>query len=235
MKSRLSRLMTGRRLRSSAFLRSAAVAALAVAGMAGGAGTGVAHAQDGTNLFCAYETTTYYCLDDWADGGQGNQVALGAFEAANEEFYEQVIPGRCGDGMVEYGGTPATDCPFTNPVFDDRYQGYDIVQLRYEGGYEDGYCLATGNGDGTDGKRGIIGSCNSPQSGIGGSNGSIFIDHNGYLINLYWSNIPNDPYGNNASCLAQVLNNGQPGAGSYVNLDLETTAGCTLWDSQLYD
>ena len=56
-------------------------------------------------------------------------------------------------------------------------------------------------------------------------NGSIFVDHNGFMITLYWSN--KAQYGNNAACMESVLPGGQDGAGSYVNLDLDTVDGCT--------
>ena len=225
MKSGIRNFAARRKL--SVFLRTAIVASFAVAGLTGIAGTGLAHAQDGDTSFCYDGSTTVYCLDDWADGGQGNQVALDALENTNEEFTEEQITGRCNGGMVE------DNCPFANPAFDQRYLGWDIVQLRYEGGFGNGYCLATGNGSGGVGSRGVIGSCNVVQTGVGGSNGSIFVDHNGYMINLYWSN--KAQYGNNAACMESVLPGGQDGAGSYVNLDLDTVDGCTLWNSQLYD
>jgi hypothetical protein len=208
------------------------VTILAVVGITAFTGAGLAHAQGGDS-FCVTESSVY-CLDDWADGGYYNQVALYGPGNSNEEFQEVVITGRCNGGYVEDTELNGVNCPFANSVFDERYAGLPIVQLQYQGGYDNGYCLATGTGSGTDGNRGVIGSCNVVQSGIGGSNGTIFVDHGGYMINLYWSNQKPDPYGNNASCMQAVLDNGQDGAGSYVNLDLDTVDGCTYWNSQLY-
>jgi hypothetical protein len=237
MKSGISKVASGRKptfllkrqSKLSVFLRTVMVTIFAVAGMTGVAGTGVAHAQGGQS-FCGYDGSGVYCLDDWADGDYNSQVAL-YVPAANEEFAEVVLTGRCG-GYVEDIESNGANCPFGNSVFDERYAGWAIVQLQYQGGYDNGYCLATGNGSGDDGNRGVIGSCNTGPKDIGGSPGTIFVDHNGYMINLYWSN--QAQYGNNAACMQDVLNNGQDGAGSYVNLDLDTVDGCTLWDSQIY-
>jgi hypothetical protein len=147
-----------------------------------------------------------YCLNDLGGGGSGNTVAMYTSNGSYEDFWEEDT-GRC-------GGYVNGDCPFSNSVFDSRYAGYPIVQIEYQ---PESLCVAT-NSD----SFAVLGTCNNPGSGYGGSNGTLFVDHNGYLINVYWTN--QGIYGDNASCMY-----GEPWDGGSVTLNLETTEGCPIW------
>ena len=54
----------------------------------------------------------------------------------------------------------------------------------------------------------------------------MFVDHNGYMINVYWTN--QGQYGDNASCMEPE---GGTGSSSFVYLDLPTGDGCAGWSS----
>jgi hypothetical protein len=189
--------------------RRAAVAIAAIfttsAVLLGPIGTAPAQAASG-NDFCE-NFSGIWCLNDWSNGGSGNSVKTYASGASNESFLEQDT-GRC-------GGYVNGSCPFTNTTFDQRYAGYPIVQLEYQ---PKGLCIAAD----TSNTLAVLGKCNNLGSGSGGSTGTLFVDHNGYMISVYYSNV--DDYGNEASCIY-----GEPFAGGEVTLNLETTEGCPIW------
>jgi hypothetical protein len=72
----------------------------------------------------------------------------------------------------------------------------------------------------------VLGQCNNTGSGSGGSNGTVFVEHEGYMINVYWTN--QKQYGDNAACMEPE---GGTGTGSFVYLDLPTGDGCAAWSS----
>jgi hypothetical protein len=148
-----------------------------------------------------------FCLNDWNGGASGNAVKMFGGNTTNEAFVAQYT-GRC-------GGRVTGSCPFANSVFDNRYFGFPIVQLLYQ---PNGLCVATDSA-----RLAVLGKCNDPGSGFGGGNGTLFVDHNGFMISLYWTN--QGLYGNNAACMS-----GQSANGGAVSLALETTLGCPVWN-----
>jgi hypothetical protein len=183
-------------------------------------GIRAAPAHAATNGFCVQENTYNQCLNDWNNGGPSNSsnIRLYPLNNPNENFAEQQLPGRCGGNV-----NPATSCPFSNKYFDNYYSGWPIVQLKYG---STNYCLSTGSAaDGT-ASTGVLGYCNGTASGSGGSIGTVFVDHNGYMINVYWTN--QGQYGDNAACMEPE---GGTGTSSFVYLDLPTGDGCALWSS----
>lgn len=126
--------------------------------------------------------------------------------SSHEDFLEQQV-GRCGGVVSEQN-----ECPFANPVFNTRYNGYPIEQLQYQ----NGLCVAQ-----LGGSYASLGTCNNTATGYGGDNGTLFVDHGGYMINLYWSN--QGLYGNDAACMNyQTLS---PQA-SPIDLGYPTSDGC---------
>ncbi|HEV3173374.1 MAG TPA: hypothetical protein VGZ32_23705 [Actinocrinis sp.] len=152
-----------------------------------------------------------YCLNDWNGSNQAVKMYQGG--VGNETFVAQPVDGRC-------GGKVTSTCPFANTTFDARYAGFPIVQLVY---LPNGKCVATDSS-----ANPVLGTCNNTSSGNGGSNGTIFVDHGGYLINLYWSN--QDQHGADASCMSGAASNG-----GTITLNLDTASGCPTWDFGLYE
>jgi hypothetical protein len=186
-------------------LAAATVVLFAATGVSLGlTGATPVHAASGPQ-FCESLSGTW-CLNDWFNGGLNNSVKSFSPNNTNEGFVEQLV-GRC-------GGFVTATCPFANRVFDNRYNGFPIVQLQYQ---PNGLCIATDSS-----ALAVLGHCNNTGTGFGGSNGTLFVDHNGFLINLFWTN--QGLFGNNAACMI-----GDPGNGNAVRLDLETTQGCPVW------
>jgi cell wall-associated NlpC family hydrolase len=191
----------------------ARTAAVAVVLFAVGALLGVACASPAlasttglTPSFCLQASS--YCLSDL--GGAGETVNLESSGASNEDFIGQ-LTGRC-------GGYVTADCPFANPEFDSLYEGSPIVQL-YDQSVD--RCVGT-----DDSGAAVFSTCNSVSDGLGGSDGTLFVNHNGYLINLYWSD--EDQYGDDvAACMAPMTTSFADGAD--IRLDQEATDGCPLW------
>jgi hypothetical protein len=192
------------------------IAALAMIVALAGMKAVPAYASSGD--FCVQGPYPYPCLNDWNNAGpsNSNEIRMYTAGAANEAFTLQPVTGRCG-GYV----TVSPACPFSNSYFDSYYEGFPIDQLQYNGGSN---CLATGStADGTN-NVGVLGKCNNTGSGSGGSNGTLFVDHGGYMINVYWTN--QNQYGDNAACMEPE---GSYGTNSFVYLDLPTGDGCALW------
>lgn len=201
MKSIRSRL---RRARPAFAGIAAIIAALAVV-----LGLGAAPALAAGPLVAQFCQTSNggYCLNNWNGSNQAVKMYQGG--VGNEDFVAENVPGRC-------GGKVTSTCPFANKAFDSRYGGFPIVQLVYE---PDGRCLGTQS---TANSSAYLGGCNNTSSGTGGADGTIFVDHDGYLINLFWTN--KGQFGDNAACMSGNASNG----GS-ITLDLETSSGCPKW------
>ena len=172
--------------------------------------TAPAHAS--TNSFCVQAANYNQCLNDWNNGGpsNSNEIRLYPINNPNENFVQQGLPGRC-------GGNVTLSCPF-NKYFDKQYYSWPIVQLKYG---STGYCLATGSVAAGTNHVGVLGNCNNTTTGSGGSNGSVFVDHNGYIINVYWAN--NNGGSNNAACMEPI---GSTGTSSFVDLAWPTGDQC---------
>jgi hypothetical protein len=180
-----------------------------------GTGAGQAHAS---NTFDLCGLTNPNCLNDWNGGGVGNGIRMFHSGASNEAFEEIGVP-RCGDGRVKTG------CPFANSDFNTRYNGDQIVQITYNQEPfptygTPGLCVATDTGG-----LAVLGACNTSSQGTGGANGTIFIDNNGFEINLYQTNHQNT---GNAMCMEPI---GGSGAGSVVDLRWPTADHCEIWHS----
>jgi hypothetical protein len=161
----------------------------------------------GTANFCQTSSGNL-CLNDWNGSNQAVKMYQGG--VGNEDFVAENVPGRCGGGKV------TSNCPFANTAFDSRYAGFPIVQLVYVPG---GKCVGTQSATNS---SAYLGGCNSTSSGDGGADGTIFVDHDGYLINLFWTN--KGQFGDNAACMSGGTSNG----GS-ITLDLATSSGCPKW------
>ena len=206
--------LTLRRVRHS--VTAAVVLPLAALGMtlaAAGANPARATAVNPliTQVFCKTPSsgTTAFCLNDWNNGGSGGAVRMFTTAGvANEGFVEQQT-GRC-------GGTVTSTCPFAVSAFDARYAGFPIVQLDYTA---KDLCVGTNSS-----ANAVLTTCNNVSTGFGGGNGTLFVDHNGFMISLYWSN--QDQHDINASCMDGAELNG--GA---VTLNLSTGSGCPTWYS----
>jgi hypothetical protein len=198
------------------FPRRAAIvlaALLAMAGASQALGAGPAHAS--TSYFCVITSVPdlqgLNCLNDWNNGGSGNLIRMYNGGNPNEDFARQRLTGRCGGGFV------TATCPFANTAFDARYEGFPIYQLTYG---STGLCVAGGNA----GSAAVLGACNNPNTGTGGAVATVFVDHNDFMISLYWSNHTGGP---DAACMESMA---LSGAGSYVDLDYPTSAGCDAWE-----
>ena len=184
-------------------------------GAASASSNSMAAASSSSSEFCdpAVEDVPHDCLNDWNNKGLGNQVRMDSLGDTNQNFTEESIPGRC-------GGTVTTTCPFNGTegaYFDSQYHGSRIVQLKY-GTSND--CLAAASATET---WGVLGTCVNTTTGTGGSNGAVFVDHGGYMINVYWTN--KGQFGNNAAC----LESSGTGASSFVSLDYPTGSHCDSW------
>lgn len=155
--------------------------------------------------FCTNFNGSVVCLNDWGNGSFGNSVKTFSSNSSNEDFVE-LSTGRC-------GGTVTTNCPFANSAYDNAYRNFPIVQLEYD---PNGWCVATG----TD-RNAQLGNCNN-SNGTGGSNGTLFVDHNGFMINVYWTN-QGSGLANNAACMQGLS------AGQNVYLSEPTGDGCEKW------
>ena len=187
--------------------RGAIVAVAAAAGLVIGLGAAPALAAGPLVTQFCQTSNGGYCLNDWNGGGGGNSVKMYQAGVGNERFVAQPVP-RC-------GGKVTSSCPFSNSGFASRYAGFPIVQLLFQ---SDGLCVATNSS-----ANPVLGTCNSTSTGDGGANGTLFVDHDGFLINVYWSN--KDEHGSSASCMSGAASNG----GS-VNLNLATGSGCPVWN-----
>lgn len=191
----------------------AIVALLVVVGVWQGGGATPAHAS--LPYFCVISSAPdiqgLNCLNDWNNGGSGNLIRMFNGGNPNENFSRQLLTGRCGGGFV------TATCPFANTVFDSRYEGFPIYQLVYG---STGLCVAGGNAA----SAAVLGQCNDPSTGTGGAVATVLIDHNDYMISLYWSNQGGGP---DAACMESMA---LSGAGSYVDLDYPTSAGCDRWE-----
>lgn len=175
----------------------------------------VVPAQVDYENFC--EDGANYCLNNWQEwfgdfsDGTGS-IKMEGLSTSNENFEEQYVT-RCGQS-----DTVTHDCPFTNTAFDTQYHGFPIVQLANLASVPDSNtCVATdGNGYAT------LGWCNGPGTGTGGSIGTLFVDHNGYMINVYWSNA--GAGSGSATCMSGSFANG-----ATVYLDIPTGNGCPTW------
>lgn len=196
--------------------RPGIVIAAALAVLTGSLAMTATPAHAASEDFCAIPGL---CLNDWNNAGPGNSNEIRLYPAgnSNENFVMQPVPGRCG-GYV----TVSPNCPFSSSYFDNYYQGFPIVQLQYNGG---SHCVATGtSADGTN-TIGVLGNCNNTGTGSGGSNGTLFVDHDGYMINVYWTN--QNLYGDNASCMQPE---GSSGTNSFVYLAQPTGNHCDAWE-----
>jgi len=204
MKSIRSRL---RRARPAFAGIAAIIAALAVV-----LGLGAAPALAAGPLVAQFCQTSNggYCLNNWNGSNQAVKMYQGG--VGNETFVAQPV-GRC-------GGRVTSTCPFADTAFDSRYEGFPIVQLVY---LPNGRCVATDSS-----ANPVLGTCNNTSSGDWGSNGTIFVDHDGYMINLYWSN--KDQHGTSASCMSDAASNG-----GTITLNLATGSGCPTWNFGLYE
>jgi hypothetical protein len=196
-----------RRLRGARALAVTAILLTAGAMLVGFAGASPALAAVSlTPQFCQTSTAGNYCLDD----GNGANGPVDMYEGgkSNENFVAQRI-GLC-------GGTVSGNCPFDNSVFDTGYHGMPIVQLYDQSADK---CVATSSAGAA-----VLGTCNAVSTGKGGGTGTVFIDDQGRMISLYWTDVDGAAYGGNAACMSGSAKNG--GA---VSLTLKTTAGCPQW------
>lgn len=178
---------------------------LAAVGLSIGVAASPALASTVTSANYCQTSSGDYCLNDWSGGGT---VKMEEGGVSNEDFVAEDLPGRC-------GGYVTSSCPFSNTAFDSRYEGFPIIQIRYE---PDSKCIGTPSGA-TDV---TLGTCNTASSGTGGGSGTVFVDHDGYLISLEWSNASTS---GNAACVSgDAANDGS------INLDLSTASGCPTWD-----
>jgi hypothetical protein len=159
-----------------------------------------------TTQFCQTSSGNF-CIDDWNGGGSGNAVRMEEGGVSNEDFVAQPV-GRC-------GGTVTSSCPFADTTFDSRYEGFSIVQLL---DLSKNLCMGTNSS-----ANAVLGACNSTSSGTGGADGTVFVDHDGYLISLYWSD--QDQHGTSASCVS-----GSASDDGAVNLNFDTASGCPEWN-----
>ena len=161
-----------------------------------------------------------YCLNDWNGANAAVQMYGGG--TGNEEFVAERVTGRCNDGLVD------SSCPFNSSTFNSRYSGFPIVQLWYQpSGTSKPLCVGTDINDPSAPSLAYLSGCNTSAQGTGGGTGTIFIDHDGYLINLYWSNGSSD---GNAACMSGTASNG-----GNVVLDYDTADGCPSWNNDLYE
>jgi hypothetical protein len=205
----------------AAMVVAGAMASAPVTANASSQGATAAQAT-GTN-FCTpgVEDVPVDCLNDWGNGLPGTTIRLDGLGDINQNFSEQVITGRC-------GGTVTSNCPFNGTegsYFDKQYHGFPIVQLVYGGST---HCVSTygPNSSGVSAGTAVLGTCINVTSGTGGSNGAAFVDHNGYMINVYWTN--QDNFGNNASCMQPQPVDGT-GLSVTMNLNFPTGEGCSTW------
>lgn len=190
--------------------RTRAATAVVLMAAALSAGFAAAPANAASSLSTAHFCQTSsgdYCLNNW--NGSGGVVKMYQSGVGNEDFVAETVPGRC-------GGKVTSSCPFSNSGFASRYAGFPIVQLVYQ---PDGRCVSTQS---TTNANAYLGACNNPSSGSGGADGTIFVNHDGYLINVFWSN--KDQHGSSASCMSGAASNG--GA---IDLNLATGSGCPRW------
>lgn len=198
---------TFRRLRSA---RAAAVtvilfAAIACLGVAG-APRAFASTTGLTPSFCLQSGN--YCLSD--SNGADQAVNMQQSGAPDEDFIAQ-LTGRC-------GGHVTSDCPFADTALDTRYEGFPIVQL---------YDQAVDRCVGTDSRgSAVFAACNSVSTGTGGGDGTLFINHGGYMINVYWTD--SGQYGDEPACMGPVSAD-STSSGDGVSLDQDSSAGCPLW------
>jgi hypothetical protein len=174
-----------------------------------------------TSAYC-FETLdqSFWCLNNWeqwfGDFSDGTgSVKMEGFSSSNENFEEEQFQSvsRCG------GYTYVThDCPFTNTAFDQQYAGLPIVQIANLASVpKPNTCVAT------DGKgQATLGYCNGSDGATGGSTGTLFVDHDGYMINVYWTNA--GAGGTSATCMWGLAANG-----ATVTLKQPTGNGCETW------
>jgi hypothetical protein len=195
-----------------------AIAALLATGVAvpGLVSAAPAHAAS-SDEFCTLSAAdgNSYCLNDWNGIGGGGLIKLYPAHNSNETFTEEKVP-RCGAGVV------TATCPFADTRFDQRYKDFGIVQLRYNNALGADECVATSAAVMA---AAAIGLCNDAPDGTGGDPGTIFIDHNGFMISLYWTN--KGLYGNDAACM--YYPSATSNVGLQVWLDLPTSQGCPVW------
>lgn len=187
------------------FPRRAAVAiaaAMAVIGALGVTSATPALAQQPG--FCTNFNGTAVCLNDWFGSTMlGTPIKTWNANKSYEDFYEADM-GRC-------GGLVTATCPFTNHALDNAYKGFPIVQLVYQN--PNIGCVSTDVVT----MDAALGNCNQPN-GSGGDYGTLFVDHNGFMINVYWSN--QDSY---ATCMQGL------GPGTLVYLAEYVGDGCEQW------
>lgn len=150
------------------------------------------------------------CLNDWNNDQTG--PVKGAQEGITNEYFVWQPVTRCGNGQV----SAAKECPFNDSHFNQEYNGSTIGQIFYDpsGGLQ---CVGVGDQQGDT----VLVGCNNVSNGMGGGIGTIFIDHDGYLIDLFMTNVSGD--GTNARCLTDT------GLDRAINAGLPTNQGCPWW------
>ena len=95
------------------------------------------HTAQAQTQMCA-QSGSGYCLNDWNNGGYGNQVKMYSGGASNENFVAQHVNRCSGHDYV------TSTCPGSSS-FDSAHLGDPIYQIRYQ---PNGDCVADLNGSG---------------------------------------------------------------------------------------
>lgn len=111
------------------------------------------------------------CVNSYGNNSYGSELYGTSLNTGNknEYFYIQGLDLCKGADYV------TSTCPFGNASIDKRYLGNEIFQI--VDGSKTNLCLAYGQlSNGINGASGtMLGNCNNPSTGTGGSNDSVFV------------------------------------------------------------
>jgi hypothetical protein len=160
-----------------------------------------AHTAHATQIqFCA-QTGSGYCLNDWNNGGLGNQIKMYSGGASNEGFVVTTA------NMCNSTSTVTATCPFTHANLNNEYLGKKVVVIEY---LSNGLCV----GSGSLYPSGSLQYCSGPNRG----DGVVMVQIGNAYVNRYWSDRDNNP--------EMMCSGGYSGGPVYLNSILSSDQSC---------